>query len=60
MGAFPIERFNSSSLQTSLAVARKLGNWQIELRGARFFLTFHFTFYWEKPWPMPRTNTPKT
>jgi ferredoxin len=36
-----------SSLRPSLPVACKLGNWQVELRGARFFLTFHLTF-WEK------------
>src|SRR5581483_7001985 len=45
--------------QRYLVVACNHVKAQIVLHRERFFLAFHFTLR-EKPWPMQRTNTPKT
>src|SRR5215469_1375127 len=59
MIGFQFQRLIDLTCYQHLPVASNRSKTQIILQTERFFLTFQLHF-WEKLWPTPRTNTPKT
>lgn len=55
---FQFQDFTDLTWLQHLPVASDRAKKQITLQTGRFFLTLHFILG-KKPWPMPRTNTPK-